>query len=360
MEPEPFWYAAGAAGSGRHRARQPRGVRPLADRAADAHRATARNLSDDGARHARSPAPVLTAPVGVQCIMHPDGELAVARASRRARAPDDAVDGLVATRWRRSPRPTATASAGSSCTGPTTRRCARASSRGPKAAGFSALVVTLDTWMLGWRPHDLDHAYLPFLTGKGLATYFTDPAFRAGLEKAPEEDLQAARPALAADVHRHRPHLGATSPSSASTGTGRSCSRASSTSTTRGGRPTPGMDGIVVSNHGGRQVDGAIASLDALPGDRRRGRRPARGAVRLRHPHRRGRPQGGRPRREGGARRPAVGVRARARRLGRRAARAAQPARRPRPHPRAVRQRQPGRSRPAHPAAAMSGVTARA
>src|SRR5215475_14786414 len=61
-----------------------------------------------------------------------------------------------------------------------------------RAAGFTTLVVTLDTWLLGWRPHDLDQSYLPFIRGTGLAVYFSDPAFRAGLAKPPEEDLQSA------------------------------------------------------------------------------------------------------------------------------------------------------------------------
>ena len=47
------------------------------------------------------------------------------------------------------------------------------------AAGYSALVITLDTWSLGWRPRDLDNGYLPFNNGDGLATYFSDPAFHA-------------------------------------------------------------------------------------------------------------------------------------------------------------------------------------
>jgi isopentenyl diphosphate isomerase/L-lactate dehydrogenase-like FMN-dependent dehydrogenase len=133
------------------------------------------------------------------------------------------------------------------------------------SAGYSALVVTLDTWLLGWRPHDLDHAYLPFLTGEGLATYFSDPAFCAALEKAPEEDVPAA-------VMRWLPMF---------TGRDRTWEHLSFIRDHWKGpvllkgiqhvddarrAVDAGVDGIVVSNHGGRQVDGAIASLDALPG----------------------------------------------------------------------------------------------
>ncbi|MCZ0998081.1 alpha-hydroxy-acid oxidizing protein [Streptomyces mirabilis] len=61
-----------------------------------------------------------------------------------------------------------------------------------KAAGFTALFVTLDTPLLAWRPRDLDQAYLPFLHGVGTANYFSDPAFQAGLAKPVHEDPNAA------------------------------------------------------------------------------------------------------------------------------------------------------------------------
>ena len=78
--------------------------------------------------------------------------------------------------------------AGISSTGPTTASSPRASCIAPSRAGYEAIVVTLDTWLLGWRPRDLQHAYLPFLKGEGVANYFSDPVFRAALEKPPEED----------------------------------------------------------------------------------------------------------------------------------------------------------------------------
>ena len=109
----------------------------------------------------------------------------------------------------------------------------------------------------------------------GVANYFHDPVFRAGLEKPPEEDVGAAtghflgvqaNPALNWDDLawlREQTELpivikGIQHPDDAREAAAR------------------GIDGIVVSNHGGRQVDGAIAALDALPADRRRGRRRAR------------------------------------------------------------------------------------
>lgn len=119
--------------------------------------------------------------------------------------------------------------------------------------------------MLGWRPRDLDNAYLPFLSGKGLATYFSDPVFLAGLAKTPEDDPQAA-------VQRWLPMF---------TGTDHTWDNLAFIREHWDGpivlkgvqhvgdarrAADAGVQGIVVSNHGGRQVDGAIGSLDALPG----------------------------------------------------------------------------------------------
>ena len=50
--------------------------------------------------------------------------------------------------------------------------------RRAEAAGYSALVVTLDTFFLGWRPTDLALGYLPFLRAEGLGQFFSDPVFR--------------------------------------------------------------------------------------------------------------------------------------------------------------------------------------
>jgi L-lactate dehydrogenase (cytochrome) len=133
-----------------------------------------------------------------------------------------------------------------------------------EAAGYSAIVVTVDTFIPGWKPRDLQQAWLPFLEGMGNANFFQDPVFRADLEQTPEEDVGAAtghylgvyvNPSLTWDDLawlREQTELpivvkGIQHPEDA-----REAARR-------------GLDGIVVSNHGGRQVDGAIASLDALP-----------------------------------------------------------------------------------------------
>jgi isopentenyl diphosphate isomerase/L-lactate dehydrogenase-like FMN-dependent dehydrogenase len=131
-------------------------------------------------------------------------------------------------------------------------------------AGYVALVVTLDTQILGWRPRDLQYPYLPFLLGKGLSNYFSDPVFRARLERPPEADPAGAvllwtkvfsNVALSwKDLGwlRQQTRLpillkGILHPDDARHAL------------------DAGVQGIIVSNHGGRQVDGSIAALDALP-----------------------------------------------------------------------------------------------
>jgi lactate 2-monooxygenase len=139
-----------------------------------------------------------------------------------------------------------------------------ASSGAPEAAGYSALVLTVDNYLPGWKPRDLQQAYLPFLEGVGIAQYLSDPVFQSGLEKPPDEDMGAAvghflgvfaNPRLTwerLDWLRGTTSLpivlkGILHPDDAREARER------------------GVDGIVVSNHGGRQIDGAIASLEALP-----------------------------------------------------------------------------------------------
>jgi isopentenyl diphosphate isomerase/L-lactate dehydrogenase-like FMN-dependent dehydrogenase len=60
--------------------------------------------------------------------------------------------------------------------------------RRAEARGYEAVVVTLDTWQLGWRPRDLSQAYLPFLQGAGRRQLLRRPGVPQGLEKTPEED----------------------------------------------------------------------------------------------------------------------------------------------------------------------------
>ncbi|PWK82188.1 isopentenyl diphosphate isomerase/L-lactate dehydrogenase-like FMN-dependent dehydrogenase [Lentzea atacamensis] len=262
LGPGPFWYVAGGAGSGA----TVRANREAFDRV----RIVPRMLTNATERHlgvsvlgTELPAPVMLAPVGVQSILHPDGELATARAAAELGVPM-----VLSTASSHTIEEVAEASGD----GPRWYQlywpndpdvCASLLDRARKA-GFTALVVTLDTWTLAWRPHDLDQAYLPFLRGVGTAIPFSDPVFRAGLQKAPEDDLPMA-------ILRWVQLF---------TGTDKSWDQLAFLREHWDGpivlkgiqhaddarkAVESGMDGIVVSNHGGRQVDGAVGSLDALP-----------------------------------------------------------------------------------------------
>jgi L-lactate dehydrogenase (cytochrome) len=172
------------------------------------------------------------------------------------------------------------------------------------AARYRALVVTLDTHALGWRPRDLDGAFLPFLKGVGNQNYFADPVFvraRSAGRSTPTASVRRC-----SDGRRSSPDPTLTwdDPRVAARALGRA-DRAEGIQHPDDARRAvdAGMDGVVVSNHGGRQVDGAIASLDALPaiaeavGDRvdvlfdsgvrtGAGRRQGSGARRARRAHR--------------------------------------------------------------------------
>ncbi|HEX4723282.1 MAG TPA: alpha-hydroxy-acid oxidizing protein [Pseudonocardiaceae bacterium] len=263
LTPGAFGYVAGAAGDG---------ATNRANLAAFARwRLVPRMLT--GATHrdlgttvlgTDMPAPILLAPVGVQSILHPDGELATARAAAAtgvtmvmSTASSYSIEDVAranggGSRWYQLYRPNDDAV------------CASILDRA-RSAGFTVLVVTLDTWTLGWRPNDLDQAYLPFIRGVGTAVPFSDPVFRAGLQNSPEDDLTSA-------ILKWVPMF---------TGTDRTWEDLPFLREHWDGpivlkgvlhaddarrAAAAGMDGIIVSNHGGRQVDGSIGALDALPG----------------------------------------------------------------------------------------------
>jgi isopentenyl diphosphate isomerase/L-lactate dehydrogenase-like FMN-dependent dehydrogenase len=262
LEPGPFGYVAGGAGSG---------ATVRANREAfDRWRIVPRMLTDATKRDLSTtvlgtsmPAPVLLAPVGVQSIAHPDGELATARAAAELGVPmilstassypieDVAAANGDGPRWYQLYWP--------NDNDVTISILSRA-----KAAGFTTLVVTLDTWTLAWRTVDLDQSYLPFIRGVGTAIPFSDPAFRAGLEKSPEEDPQSA-------ILKWIPTFTGTDkrwdqlPFLREHWDGPIVLKGIQHADDARRASDAGMDGIVVSNHGGRQVDGAVASLDVLP-----------------------------------------------------------------------------------------------
>ena len=261
LAPEAYWYAAGGAGSG---------ATMRANRAAfDRHGFVPRMLRDNTARDwstsvlgTAMPAPLLLAPIGVQSILHPEGELASARAAAGLGLPVVASTAASHTleemaeaagpRWYQLYRPTDDA-----VTASLLRRA--------RAAGYAVLVVTLDTWQLGWRPHDLDAAYLPFLRGVGTAVPFSDPAFRAALPAPPEEDLAAAV-AYRQKIFQGTAWGWARLPELRAWWDGPIVVKGIQHPDDARAALDAGMDGVIVSNHGGRQADRAIGSLTALPG----------------------------------------------------------------------------------------------
>ena len=209
-------------------------------------------------------APVLLGPVGVQTLAHPEGELATARAA--------AALGLTyvhSTQAGHSIEQAAEANGDGQrwfqLYWPTNDELCESFLARAQVSGYSTLVLTLDTTLLGWRPKDLDRGYLPFLANQGIANYTSDPVFSAMLEKPAEEDPATAglvfagvfpNPGLSWEqlpwlrerwdgpiVLKGIQHLD-------------DARRA----------VDAGVQGIVGSNHGGRQVDGAVASLEVLPG----------------------------------------------------------------------------------------------
>ncbi|MGH2870722.1 MAG: alpha-hydroxy-acid oxidizing protein [Solirubrobacteraceae bacterium] len=208
------------------------------------------------------PAPVGLAPIGVQTIVHPEGELAVARAAGAVGLPL-----AVSTVSSSTLEEVAAAGGGPKwfqLYWPGNREFAASLLARAEAAGYEAVLVTLDTFLPGWKPRDLQGAWQPFLEGAGIANYIADPVFRGLLERAPEEDMQAAVGQFVMQFSNPRLNWADLEFLRSRTTLPLALKGILHPDDARAAREH-GIDGVVVSNHGGRQVDGAIASLDALP-----------------------------------------------------------------------------------------------
>ena len=246
----------------------------------------------------RLPTPFLLSPIGVLELVHPLADVAVAQAARdlavpmmvsnQASLPMERIateigDGQHWFQLYWSSNDDLVASLVSSA----------------EAAGATAIVVTLDTHMLGWRPRDLDEAYLPFARGQGIAQYTSDPVFLDLVRKRAAAKSGGKRPAptpaalaTLASMSREYPgrlldNLRSPLPRAAVETFLDVFSRSSLTwrdlAFLRDHTDLPivlkgiqhpddarsaldhGVDAVMVSNHGGRQIDGAIGALDALP-----------------------------------------------------------------------------------------------
>jgi isopentenyl diphosphate isomerase/L-lactate dehydrogenase-like FMN-dependent dehydrogenase len=246
----------------------------------------------------RLPAPLLLAPIGVLEMAHPDADLAVGRAGAGAGLP------VVLSSQASIPMEAVAAAMGESprwfqLYASSVDELSDSFVRRAEAAGCEAIVLTVDTTQLGWRCRDLDLGYLPFAHGLGIAQYTSDPVFarlvdehlaRPSISPRPKPTLGAVRTLV--DISRSHPggfwaNLRSPRP--------RAAVETFLDVFSRPGLSWPdlarlraltrlpllvkgvlhpddarqavetGADGIIVSNHGGRQVDGSIAALDALP-----------------------------------------------------------------------------------------------
>jgi lactate 2-monooxygenase len=211
------------------------------------------------------PTPIFLSPIGVLGICTPDGhgDLAVARASAATGVP------MIASTLSNDTLEAVAESLGDTpgffqLYTPKDEALTESLIHRAEAAGFKAIVVTLDTWLLGWRPRDLNAANFPQLRGAALQNYFTDPCFLRLLAKPPEEDLSAAVMQWTQNIGnpltwKHLPWLrsltklplilkGICHPDDARRAI------------------DAGIEGIYCSNHGGRQANGGVPAIDMLPG----------------------------------------------------------------------------------------------
>nr|WP_221208589.1 alpha-hydroxy-acid oxidizing protein [Nocardioides albus] len=247
------------------------------------------------------PAPLMLGPVGVLELAHPRAEHEVAAAARATGIP------MVISTQASVPMEEVAKDLGDTprlyqLYWSKDETIVESFVRRAEAIGSDALVVTLDTHMLGWRTRDLDLGYLPFARGLGIAQYTSDPAFRALVEQRLSggsgtsvrpglREIPSALTAVASMAQHHPGKL----VDNLRSGHARAAVETFLDVFSRSdliwddldrlremtdmpivlkGLQAPedarralehGVDGIIVSNHGGRQVDGAIASIDALP-----------------------------------------------------------------------------------------------
>jgi lactate 2-monooxygenase len=241
--------------------------------------------------------PLLVAPIGVQEIVHPDAEEATARACAAVKVPM-----ILSTAATRSIEQVATANGDGDrwyqlyWPKPQAEEFTASLLGRAKANGFKVLVVTLDTFMIGWRPSDLDESYLPFVWGQGCQIGFSDPVFQRMYEEEQAKDTRSVsekvseiwqilkRPGTIGGTMKVLTHASIMKKAMFFTSLvasghyrdwndlqtlrkywdGPIVLKGIQTVEDAHRAIDHGMDGIIVSNHGGRQLDGAISSLDAL------------------------------------------------------------------------------------------------
>ncbi|MFE5211910.1 lactate 2-monooxygenase [Streptomyces sp. NPDC056600] len=265
MPPELWSYVAGGAGDERTQSANVSAFERWGLMPRMLAGAAERDLSTELFGH-RLPTPLMLAPVGVigLCdLAEGRGDLVTARAAAATGVP------MIASTLSQDPMEDVARELGDTpgwfqLYPPNDRELTESLVRRAEAAGYSAIVVTLDTLTLGWRPRDLSLASFPQLKGQCLANYFSDPVFRSRLAVPPEEDPEAATGHWAMIFGNQRltwddlawlrsltslPVLlkGICSPEDARRAV------------------DSGVDGLYCSNHGGRQANGGLPALDCLP-----------------------------------------------------------------------------------------------
>src|SRR3984893_8398111 len=209
-----------------------------------------------------SPTPFFLAPVGVLSAARPDGDLMVARAAAAAGVPW-VVSTAASTPMETIAETMGTAPRWYQLYWVNDREVVASLVKRAETAGYAAIVLTLDTLQLGWRDRDLRNRYLPFILGEGIGQFTSDPVFRSRLSVSPEDDPRGAGAAMVGMFSnlglrwddlawlRERTRLPLLA---------KGVLRAEDARRVF----DSGFQGVIVSNHGGRQVGGAVAALDAL------------------------------------------------------------------------------------------------
>lgn len=260
MKPEAFDYVCGGAGSG---------ITMLNNtNAFNKWQIVPRMMGDVSNRSIETklfgeefPTPVLLAPVGVLSIVHPEAELAVARAAKALKVPQ-IVSTVSSKTIEEIGRENGSNRRWFQLYWGSNDEFTRSILNRAETSGYSAIVVTLDTRIFAWRERDIQNAYLPFLFGEGLANYFSDPVFLKADGNPAENKMKTMM------------HFANCFSNPASTWSDLSVIRNATKLPiiVKGIQHTDdakraidkGVDGIIVSNHGGRQMDGAVGSLERL------------------------------------------------------------------------------------------------
>lgn len=211
------------------------------------------------------PHPLFMAPIGVAglCAQDGHGDLAAARAAAATGVP------LTVSTLTNDPLEDVAHALGETpgffqLYTPKDRDLTESLVRRAEGAGYKAIVVTLDTWLTGWRPRDLNSGNFPQLRGHVLSNYFSDPVFLRMLEKPPHEDLPAAVRqwmAIFGKVLTWDDMAWLRSLTRLPLVLKGICHPDDARRAIDGG-----ADAIYCSNHGGRQANGGIAAIDHLPG----------------------------------------------------------------------------------------------